>query len=94
VEILETVKLFRRVVKSRRRLLVAAAVLAVVAAACLWMGSNSSGIQGAYFTEDFSAPSAAGDDHVAVGAATILWLVAAGASSVAAVIAAWRARRC
>jgi lysylphosphatidylglycerol synthetase-like protein (DUF2156 family) len=94
VEILGTVKLFRRTVRSRRRLLLAAAALAILAAACLWMGWNSWGIQGAYFTEDFSAPSAAGDDQVGISAATILWFVAAGASSVAAVIVAWRARRC
>jgi hypothetical protein len=94
VEILGTVKLFRRTVRSRRGLLLAAAALAVVAAACLWMAWNSSGIQGAYFTEDSAAPYAAGDDHVGVSAATIMWFVAAGASSVAAVIATWRARRC
>lgn len=57
------------------------------------MGSNSSGIQGAYFTEDPSAPSAAGNDQGGVGAATVLWFVAAGASSVAALIVAWCARR-
>jgi hypothetical protein len=69
--------------------------LLAVAAVCLWMAWTASrGIQGAYFTEDVSAPSRAGQGHTdGITTTVVLWIAGAAVSAVAAVVVARRARR-